>query len=230
MSGFTGPITEVKRSHEHPAGWKPKEPGVTGRLIAFEGGRGERQVHPGRDPRRAPRRAAHLRAGRHPARRASVRALLLDRATLEITPRAEALLMAADRAQHVAEVIRPALASGRSVVTDRYTGSSVAYQGYGRQLDPVEIANLSGWATEDLWPDLVVLLEVPPTVSLERTGGARDRLEAAGAGLPRAGPRRLPPAGHRRPRALRRGRRHADPGGRGRGDLGHRAIRFPDLV
>jgi dTMP kinase len=88
--------------------------------------------------------------------------------------------MAADRAQHVAEVIRPALATGRTVVTDRYIPSSVAYQGYGRQLDPLEIANLSGWATEDLWPDLVVLLEVPLSVSLERTGGARDRLEAAG--------------------------------------------------
>jgi dTMP kinase len=152
---------------------------VTGRLIAFEGGEGS-----GKSTQAAilAERLGALRTfepGDTPLG-ASVRELLLDRATLEITPRAEALLMAADRAQHVAEVIRPALAAGRSVITDRYIPSSVAYQGYGRQLDPVEIANLSAWATEDLWPDLVVLLEVPLTVSLERTGGARDRLEAAG--------------------------------------------------
>jgi dTMP kinase len=152
---------------------------VTGRLIAFEGGEGS-----GKSTQAAilAERLGALRTfepGDTPLG-ASVRELLLDRATLEITPRAEALLMAADRAQHVAEVIRPALAAGRSVITDRYIPSSVAYQGYGRQLDPVEIANLSAWATEDLWPDLVVLLEVPLAVSLERTGGARDRLEAAG--------------------------------------------------
>jgi dTMP kinase len=152
---------------------------VTGRLIAFEGGEGS-----GKSTQAAilAERLGALRTfepGDTPLG-ASVRELLLDRATLEITPRAEALLMAADRAQHVVEVIRPALAAGRSVITDRYIPSSVAYQGYGRQLDPVEIANLSAWATEDLWPDLVVLLEVPLTVSLERTGGARDRLEAAG--------------------------------------------------
>ena len=153
---------------------------MTGRLIAFEGGEGS-----GKSTQAAilAERLGALRTfepGDTPLG-ASVRELLLDRATLEITPRAEALLMAADRAQHVAEVIRPALAAGRSVITDRYIPSSVAYQGYGRQLDPVEIANLSGWATEELWPDLVVLLEVPLSVSLERTGGARDRLEAAGS-------------------------------------------------
>lgn len=152
---------------------------MTGRLIAFEGGEGSGKST------QAQRLAARLGAlstfepGDTPLG-ASVRELLLDRATLEITPRAEALLMAADRAQHVAEVIRPALASGRTVVTDRYIPSSVAYQGFGRQLDPMEIANLSAWATDELWPDLVVLLEIPLTVSLERTGGARDRLEAAG--------------------------------------------------
>ena len=110
-----------------------------------------------------------------------VRALLLDSDSIEITPRTEALLMAADRAQHVAEVIRPALEAGRTVVTDRSVGSSVAYQGFGRQLDPGEGASLSAWATDVLWPDLVVLLEVPLSVSRDRTGGPRDRLEGAGA-------------------------------------------------
>ncbi|MGQ0832519.1 MAG: dTMP kinase [Microthrixaceae bacterium] len=111
---------------------------------------------------------------------AAVRGILLDSMTLDITPRAEALLMAADRAQHVVDVIRPALEAGRTVVTDRYSGSSIAYQGHGRQLSPAEVAALSEWATDELWPDLVVLLHVPLSVSLERTGGARDRLEAAG--------------------------------------------------
>jgi dTMP kinase len=152
---------------------------VTGHLIAFEGGEGSGKST------QAARLATRLGAllthepGDTPLG-AAVRALLLDAAELDITPRAEALLMAADRAQHVVDVVRPALAQGRTVVTDRYIPSSVAYQGYGRQLDPEEIANLSAWATEELWPDLVLVLEVPLSVSLERTGGARDRLEAAG--------------------------------------------------
>ncbi len=77
-------------------------------------------------------------------------------------------------------MIRPALAQGCTVITDRYTPSSIASQGYGRLLDPAEVANLSAWATQELQPDLVLLLEVPLSVSVERTGGARDRLEAAG--------------------------------------------------
>jgi dTMP kinase len=153
---------------------------VTGRFIAFEGGEGSGKST------QAARLAERLRAlfTFEPGGTAlgeAVRELLLERHSLEVTPRAEALLMAADRAQHVVDVIRPALAAGRTVVSDRYVGSSVAYQGYGRQLDPVEVASLSAWATDDLAPDLVVLLEVPAAVSAGRTGGARDRLEAAGA-------------------------------------------------
>jgi dTMP kinase len=152
---------------------------VTGRFIALEGGEGSGKST------QAVRLAQRLGAvvTHEPgdtALGAAVRAVLLDAPSLDITPRAEALLMAADRAQHVAEVVRPALDAGRTVVTDRYTGSSIAYQGYGRQLVPEEVARLSAWATDELAPDLVVLLEVPLSVSLERTGGARDRLEAAG--------------------------------------------------
>ncbi|HEX3424625.1 MAG TPA: dTMP kinase [Acidimicrobiales bacterium] len=98
--------------------------------------------------------------------------------------RAEALLLAADRAQHVATVIRPALAAGRHVVTDRYAGSSLAYQGYGRGLDVEHVRRLSDWASQGLWPDLVVLLDVPPAVARARMSGAGDdldRLELAGA-------------------------------------------------
>jgi dTMP kinase len=152
---------------------------VSGHFIAFEGGEGSGKST--QAARLASRTGALLthEPGDTPLG-AAVRAILLDSTTLDITPRAEALLMAADRAQHVVEVVRPALERGRTVVTDRFSGSSIAYQGYGRQLSAPEVASLSEWATDELWPDLVVLLEVPLSVSTQRTGGARDRLEAAG--------------------------------------------------
>ena len=111
---------------------------------------------------------------------AQLREVLLGRDTTGLSDRTEALLMAADRAQHVAEVVEPALAAGRHVVCDRFLGSSVAYQGYGRGLDPAEVRDLSVWATAGLLPDLVVLLTVPAEESVRRTGGARDRIEDAG--------------------------------------------------
>ena len=109
-----------------------------------------------------------------------IRRILLDPATGDLDARAEALLMAAARAQHVARVIRPALDAGRDVVTDRFTGSSLAYQGYGRGLDVDELTRLSAWATGGLRPDLVVLLEVPAAVAARRLE-TLDRFEAAGA-------------------------------------------------
>ena len=111
---------------------------------------------------------------------AQLREVLLGRDTTGLSDRTEAVLMAADRAQHVAEVVEPALAAGRHVVCDRFLGSSVAYQGYGRGLDPAEVRDLSVWATAGLLPDLVVLLTVPAEESVRRTGGARDRIEGAG--------------------------------------------------
>ena len=93
-----------------------------------------------------------------------------------LSARAEALLFAADRAEHVATVIRPALARGAVVVSDRYTDSSIAYQGAGRDLETGDIARISRWATDGLRPDLTVLLDLPPEVALQRVD-VPDRLE-----------------------------------------------------
>ena len=112
---------------------------------------------------------------------AALRRLLLDPATAGLDDRAEALLMAADRAQHVAEVVRPALAAGRHVVSDRYVGSTLAYQGYGRGLALDHLRRLSAWASDGLEPDAVVLLDVPVGAAAGRRGNRPDRLEAAGA-------------------------------------------------
>jgi dTMP kinase len=106
----------------------------------------------------------------------SLRRLLLDgEGTVE--PEAEALLMAADRAQHVHEVVRPALARGDWVVSDRFMPSSLAYQGVGRGLGVPAIEIVNGIATGGLEPDLVVVLDLAPEVATERFGAARDRLE-----------------------------------------------------
>ena len=98
----------------------------------------------------------------------------------EIAPRAEALLYAADRAHHIATVVRPALERGDIVVQDRYIDSSVAYQGAGRVLDGGEVRNISLWAAEGLLPDLTVLLDLPESDGRERmaTRTKYDRLEA----------------------------------------------------
>ena len=98
-----------------------------------------------------------------------------------ISPRAEALLYAADRAHHIRTLVRPALERGEIVVQDRYLDSSVAYQGAGRVLDPAEVENLSLWGVEGLLPDLTVLLDVPAQVAKDRqakTERSFDRLEA----------------------------------------------------
>lgn len=113
---------------------------------------------------------------------ARLRRILLDPDTTDLDPRAEALLMAADRAQHVATTLRPALLRGRDVVCDRFVGSSLAYQGHARGLGVEEVAALSAFATDGLVPDLVVLLEVPPAEAARRmaAAGTPDRMEAAG--------------------------------------------------
>ena len=112
-----------------------------------------------------------------------IRSLVLDRSLARLDPRAEALLIAAARAQHVAEVIRPALLAGRTVVTDRFSHSSLAYQGFGRGLDLEELRMVSTWATEGLWPDFVIFLDVPAAIAQARLIGDRDRLEAEQGGF-----------------------------------------------
>ena len=112
---------------------------------------------------------------------AQLRAILLDPDNTELSDRAEALLMAADRAQHADTLIRPAIESGRPVVCDRYLYSSVAYQGYGRGLDADTIRQISAWATTELWPDIVVLIDVDADTASQRLQRELDRFEQAGA-------------------------------------------------
>jgi dTMP kinase len=109
-----------------------------------------------------------------------VREVLLDPANRAMSPMAELLLYFADRAQNVAEVIRPALADGRVVLCDRHVESSLAYQGYGRGLPLEAIRQLAALATGGLRPDLIVLVDVPVATGLARVGrrGAQDRLES----------------------------------------------------
>jgi len=107
-----------------------------------------------------------------------LRALLLDTAHTGLAPRAETLMYAADRAEHVASVIQPALERGSIVVTDRYVDSSLAYQGAGRRLPVTEVASLNQWATHGLVPDLTILLDLPPVEGLGRRERSADRLEA----------------------------------------------------
>jgi dTMP kinase len=111
----------------------------------------------------------------------ALRQLVLNPTLPEVDPRAEALLMAADRAQHTAEVIEPLLVEGISVVTDRFTGSTLAYQGFGRQLDLAALVALNQLATAGTSPDVNVLVDVPLEVARARMEPARaDRLERLG--------------------------------------------------
>ncbi len=112
-------------------------------------------------------------AGRH------IRRLVLDPASGDVAPRAEALLYAADKAQHVHEVVRPALARGAVVVSDRYVDSMIAYQGAGRVLDADDVSRIAWWAVDDLRPDLTVLLDLDPALGVGEIA-TKDRLEGAG--------------------------------------------------
>ncbi|WP_030677907.1 dTMP kinase [Streptomyces sp. NRRL B-1347] len=107
-----------------------------------------------------------------------LRSILLDVSSAGLSHRAEALLYAADRAEHVDTVVRPALARGAVVISDRYIDSSVAYQGAGRDLSPTEVARINRWATGGLVPHLTVLLDVAPEAARERFTEAPDRLES----------------------------------------------------
>jgi dTMP kinase len=153
---------------------------VTARFIAFEGGEASGKSTQARRLAERLDAVATFEPGATEVG-GRLRRLLLDPTTTGLDDRTEALMMAADRAQHVAEVVRPALARGRHVVTDRFAGSTLAYQGYGRGLDLDDLRRLSDWASGGLWPDAVVLLDVPVDVARARLSEAPDRFEAAGA-------------------------------------------------
>jgi dTMP kinase len=153
---------------------------MTGLLLAFEGGEGSGKST---QVKRLAEALGNVVVTRQPGGTAAgtvIRRLLLDSPAGSINDRAEALLYAADRAQHVAEVIQPALDAGHVVVSDRYVDSSLAYQAAGRAMGADWIATLSSWATAGLVPDLTVLLDIDPAVGLARAArrGAADRLEA----------------------------------------------------
>jgi dTMP kinase len=110
-----------------------------------------------------------------------LREILHDTSVTDLDDHAEALIIAADRAQHVAEVVRPALDEGRDVVSDRSVFSTLAYQGYGRGLPVDELRTLNQWAIGDTWPDLVILMRVPEDVARDRMlRRDLDRFEQAG--------------------------------------------------
>jgi dTMP kinase len=111
----------------------------------------------------------------------ALRQLLLSPEAPPMSLRAEALLMAADRAEHVTQVVGPALAAGEWVVSDRFSGSTLAYQGYGRGLNTAQLGRIVEWATAGLAPDLSVLVDVPVEVArLRLAASASDRLERLG--------------------------------------------------
>ncbi|MFP4310665.1 MAG: dTMP kinase [Nitriliruptoraceae bacterium] len=159
---------------------------LKGAFIVFEGGDGSGKSTQIRLLRAAVERAGHVSVlTREPGGTRlgeAVRELLLAETNERMDERAEALLYAAARAQHVREVIVPALERGQIVLCDRYIDSSVVYQGAGRALGEERIAELNRWATAGVEPDLVVLLDVDPATGLARAGqaGAPDRLETAG--------------------------------------------------
>ncbi len=170
------PVPASRNGHE------PEPRPLRGVLIAFEGGEGAGKSTQARLLAIWLREQGYDVVSTHEPGATKVgmrlRALLLDTAHTGLSSRAEALMYAADRAEHVSAVIRPALERGAIVVTDRYVDSSLAYQGAGRRLPVREIANLNRWATGGLSPDLTILLDLSPLAGLGRRERSADRLEA----------------------------------------------------
>ena len=155
---------------------------ASGLFVAFEGGDGAGKSTQARALADALRAAGHevvltREPGGTPAAEA-IRHVVLTPQFAGLDDRAEALLYAASRAEHVARLVRPALERGAVVVTDRYIDSSIAYQGVGRGLGPDVVGEINLWATRGLLPDLTVLLDVDAGAGLARISSAPDRLEA----------------------------------------------------
>jgi dTMP kinase len=170
------PVPEAVHVNGHPP------PAPAGRLIAFEGGEGSGKTTQARLTAIWLRELGYDVVTTHEPGATKVgmrlRALLLDTAHTGMSPRAEALMYAADRAEHVASVIAPALDRGAIVITDRYVDSSLAYQGAGRRLPVEDIARFNWWATGGRTPDLTILLDMDPVAGLRRRVRSADRLEA----------------------------------------------------
>lgn len=153
-----------------------------GYFIAFEGGEGTGkscQAKAAAEELRSRGWAVTLtREPGHTHIGSQIRGMLLDCANADLVPRAEALLYAADRAQHAAQAIRPALERGEIVVCDRYIDSSVAYQGHGRDLGSFDISYLSMWATNGLLPHMTVVLDLDVREALKRRKPVADRIES----------------------------------------------------
>ena len=166
----------------HLNGSTPPPAPPPGLLIAFEGGEGSGKTTQARLVAIWLRELGYDVVTTHEPGATKIgmrlRALLLDTAHTGMSPQAEALMYAADRAEHVASVIAPALARGAIVITDRYVDSSLAYQGAGRDLPLDEIARLNWWATGGRTPDLTILLDMDPMAGLSRRARSADRLEA----------------------------------------------------
>ena len=188
VSGFwprLGAVNEARTPGGAPAAGDERlayAGGPAGLFIAFEGGDGA-----GKSTQVTLLAAALERGGRdvlvtrQPGGTelgAQIRRLVLHGE--HVSPRAEALLYAADKAHHVDTLIAPALAAGAVVVTDRYVDSSIAYQGAGRDLGADEIERLQDWAVAGVLPDLTIVLDVTPEVGRSRRGAVQDRLEAEG--------------------------------------------------
>ncbi|HEY1624067.1 MAG TPA: dTMP kinase [Streptosporangiaceae bacterium] len=165
---------------DHPNGSAPAVP--VGLFVAFEGGEGSGKTTQARLVAIWLRELGYDVVTTHEPGATKVgmrlRALLLDTTHTGMSPHAEALMYAADRAEHVSSVIKPALARGAVVITDRYVDSSLAYQGAGRSLPVSDIARLNDWATGGRTPDLTVLLDMDPMAGLARRTRSADRLEA----------------------------------------------------
>jgi dTMP kinase len=156
--------------------------GPSGLFIAFEGGEGVGKTTQARLIAIWLREQGYDVVATHEPGATKIgmrlRALLLDTSHSGMSAQAEALLYAADRAEHVATVIDPALERGAVVITDRYIDSSLAYQGAGRGIPRADIARLNSWATDGRTPDLTVLLDMPPEGGLSRHAHSADRLES----------------------------------------------------
>ena len=153
---------------------------MTGRLIAFEGADASGKST---QARRLGRRLGFDVTFQHGATDVggAIRSIVLDLANEHLDDRAEALLIIADKAQHVAEIVGPALAAGDTIISDRFTASTLAYQGYGRGLDLDVLRATMDFATHGIEPDLTVLLDVDLEVAKARLGDQMDRIEGAGA-------------------------------------------------